>query len=98
MAQIREYGPYPTAEAAAAAFATTHGAHTIEQREGGWSIWGHNLNANGRYEGADANDDSAKPSIGWSRADLVAYAAEHEVEHDSNATKREILDAIEAAG
>lgn len=41
-----------------------------------------------------ASQPDAEPSINWTKKQLEAYAAEHDVDLDGATTKAEILDAI----
>jgi len=48
-----------------------------------------------RASTAETEAGGSPPSMSWTRAELVAYAADTGVEHDADATKAEVLAAIE---
>jgi hypothetical protein len=93
-----ERGTYPDGPAAVAAFNRTPGA--VELRDNGngtFAVLGGPLNADGEYEG-ETPAESATPSLAWTRAELLAHAADLGIEVETDANKAAILAAIEGAG
>lgn len=49
-----------------------------------------------RINGTEPSEPTGEPSLKWTKAQLLEYAAERGIETDSNATKADVLEAISA--